>query len=441
MQPCIALALGLTAAGYQVTLGADQEFEDAIKSRNIQYAPLRLNLRDFFNSADGRAVMNGTDGRPKKERREKSEQMVFPMLDDCWAAAQGADALIYDTMLTPAYHIAEKLRIPAIMTSVMPNMSPTKAFPLIGVPKIGFGRIGNRLSYEIYRLGWINAHGTIARWCRQTLKMEPRSRFMHYGYRVRRPIPVLYSYSPLILSSPPDWNQHTLASGYWFLSSDDKWQPPPELIAFLAEGPPPVYVGFGSMVGMDFLQLTRLVISAIEKTGERAVFASGWGGVVGEHLPDFILHIAEAPHDWLFPKVKVVVHHGGAGTVAASLRFGRPCVICPFVTDQFFWGELIWQRGLGPRPIPQRKLNADRLAAALRSAITDRGMHERAGAISRAIQHEDGIARAVEFIAEHFGPAKGLHRTDRSRGVLLNKSGVADRNDGRREVETKVKVS
>ena len=74
VQPCIALALGLTAAGYQVTLGADQEFEDAIKSRNIQYAPLRLNLRDFFNSADGRAVMNGTDRRPKKERREKSER-------------------------------------------------------------------------------------------------------------------------------------------------------------------------------------------------------------------------------------------------------------------------------------------------------------------------------------------------------------------------------
>ena len=86
----------------------------------------------------------------------------------------------------------------------------------------------------------------------------------------------------------------------------------------------------------------------VEQTGERAVFASGWGGMVGEHLPDSILHIVEAPHDWLFPKVKVVVHHGGAGTVAASLRSGRPSVICPFVTDQFFWGELdlaAWSTG------------------------------------------------------------------------------------------------
>ena len=418
VQPCIALALGLAQAGYEVTLGADLEFEAAIKSRDVRYAPLRLNLRQFLNSADGQAAMNGTDRRPKKERREKSDELVFPMLDDCWAAAQGADALIYDTMLTPAYHIAEKLRIPAIMTSVMPNMSPTKAFPLIGVPKIGLGRIGNRLSYEMYRLGWISAHGTIARWCRQTLKTEPRSRFMHYGYRAGRPIPVLYSYSPLILSSPLDWNQDTLASGYWFLTGAEKWQPPPELTAFLAEGPPPVYVGFGSMVGLNALQLTRLVVAVVEQTGERAVFASGWGGMVDEHLPDSILCIGEAPHDWLFPKVRVVVHHGGAGTVAASLRAGRPSVICPFVTDQFFWGELIWQRGLGPRPIPQRQLTAHRLAAALRTAITDPGMHERAGAISNAIDHEDGVARAVAFIAERFGPAERLRRVIAREGVL-----------------------
>jgi sterol 3beta-glucosyltransferase len=106
------------------------------------------------------------------------------------------------------------------------------------------------------------------------------------------------------------------------------------------------------------------------------------------------------PHDWLFPKVAAVVHHGGAGTTAAGLRAGKPTIISPFMADQPFWGRLIYERGLGPKLIPQYNLNADRLAEAIHLAVSDQGMQQRAAAMGAKIRAEDGVARAVEIIGE-----------------------------------------
>jgi sterol 3beta-glucosyltransferase len=104
------------------------------------------------------------------------------------------------------------------------------------------------------------------------------------------------------------------------------------------------------------------------------------------------------PHDWLFPQVAAVVHHGGAGTTAAGLRAGKPSVICPFLGDQPFWGGIVQQLGVGPEPIPQRRLTADRLAEAIRMAVQDVAMQNRADELGKKIRAEDGVARAVEII-------------------------------------------
>jgi hypothetical protein len=47
-----------------------------------------------------------------------------------------------------------------------------------------------------------------------------------------------------------------------------------------------------------------------------------------------VFHIGHCPHEWLFSKVCAVVHHGGAGTVAAGLRAGKPTGVVPFFGDQ-----------------------------------------------------------------------------------------------------------
>jgi len=140
------------------------------------------------------------------------------------------------------------------------------------------------------------------------------------------------------------------------------------------------------------------VIEALQQTGQRGLLASGWGGLQATELPDTIYQIDAAPHDWLFPQVAAVVHHGGAGTTAAGLRAGKPTVICPFIADQPFWGKVVYARGVGPQPIPQKKLTVEGLAVAIATAVNDVPMQQCAAKLGAQIRAEDGIACAVNLI-------------------------------------------
>jgi sterol 3beta-glucosyltransferase len=159
-----------------------------------------------------------------------------------------------------------------------------------------------------------------------------------------------------------------------------------------------VYVGFGSIAGSDPEEKARLVLAALEQSGQRGILASGWGGLRADTLPKNVQMIEQAPHDWLFPRVKAVVHHGGAGTTAAGLRAGKPTIICPFFGDQPFWGQRVYQLGAGPKPIPQKKLTVQGLASAIQVAVSSPDMQQRAAALGEKIRAEDGVARAVVTI-------------------------------------------
>jgi UDP:flavonoid glycosyltransferase YjiC (YdhE family) len=167
---------------------------------------------------------------------------------------------------------------------------------------------------------------------------------------------------------------------------------------FLESGPPPVYIGFGSMSNRKPEETADLVLQAIAQTRQRAILMAGWGGLRREDLPENVFMVDSVPHQWLFPRVVAVVHHGGAGTTAAGLRAGVPSIITPFFGDQSFWGNRVAQLGVGPEPIPRRRLTADALAHAIQRAVSDQTMRQRAAALGTRIQAENGVARAVYAI-------------------------------------------
>jgi UDP:flavonoid glycosyltransferase YjiC (YdhE family) len=190
-------------------------------------------------------------------------------------------------------------------------------------------------------------------------------------------------------------------TGYWFLDHLPSWQPPPDLLDFLESGPPPVCVGFGStLVGSDPDALTRLIMSALRKTGRRGILMTGWSGLGNIDLPDSIFTIADVPYDWLFPRVAAVVCHGGAGTTATALRSGVPPVMLPFFGDQHFWARRVHRMGLGPKPIPRHGLTEGKLVAALSQVLSDKEMKSRAARIGRRISCEQGVDKAVEIISQ-----------------------------------------
>jgi sterol 3beta-glucosyltransferase len=190
-------------------------------------------------------------------------------------------------------------------------------------------------------------------------------------------------------------------TGYWFLDLAGEYTPPPALLDFLAAGDPPVSIGFGSMVDHEKEEMTRLIVQALDQARQRAVLLGGWAELGFGQLPDNIFPLDFAPHDWLFPRMAAVVHHGGAGTTAAGLRAGVPNVIVPFFADQFFWGWRVAQLGAGPQPIPRKELSAQKLVGAIRQAVGDAGMCARARVLGEQVRAEDGIAQAVELVENY----------------------------------------
>ena len=197
--------------------------------------------------------------------------------------------------------------------------------------------------------------------------------------------------SPALIPKPKDWGPHISISGFFFLSLASSYTPDPDLVAFLDSGPPPVYIGFGSIVVDDPNAMTKLIFDAVKKAGVRALVSKGWGGFGADEIgiPEGVFMLGNIPHDWLFQHVSCVVHHGGAGTTAAGIALGKPTVVVPFFGDQAFWGAMIARAGAGPLPVPYKHLDSDKLAAAILEALKPAAL-EKAAKLGESIAREKG---------------------------------------------------
>lgn len=204
-----------------------------------------------------------------------------------------------------------------------------------------------------------------------------------------------------MIPKPKDWGSHITISGFYFLSLAENFTPEPELAAFLDAGPPPIYIGFGSIVVDDPNAMTKLIFVAIQKTGQRALVSKGWGGLGADAMgiPEGVFMLGNVPHDWLFKHVSCVVHHGGAGTTAAGIATGKPTVVVPFFGDQPFWGAMVAKAGAGPLPIPSKHLTSDNLAAAILEALKPKAL-DRAKILGASINSELGTEVGAQSFHE-----------------------------------------
>ncbi len=399
VQPYIALGLGLQAAGYDVLLATHSNFEDFVISHGLRFQNLGGDMRTMVETeASRQMIAKGTNPFPFiLHLKAFFEEFSDEFLDNSLQACEGTGAIIYSVFAITAYHIAEKMRVPAFPVLLQP-MTRTSAFPIQPPPANWMRtRFSNRLGFLIAQ----QAFGQIFKplmnhWRTQRLGLPPLPFAGLYSLIDRRHLPILYGYSPTVVPKPPDWGPHAHITGYWFLDRPSDWQPPADLAAFLQSGEPPVYVGFGSMSTLNPEQTADVVITALKKAERRGVLLSGWGGLRPSNLPDDICLIDSAPHDWLFPQMAAVVHHGGAGTTGAGVRSGVPSFAIPFFADQYFWADRLARLRVGPKPIPQNKLTANNLAQAIRTATTNHTIKRRAAAIGNRVRAEDGVARAIE---------------------------------------------
>jgi sterol 3beta-glucosyltransferase len=388
IEPFAALAARLATRGHGVTLAADSGFESLAPGEGVEFAPI---------SADFQSLV------PTPERKRPSiRRDVFPvirgMLEDSWRVAQASqpEVIVAHQKSQAAPHVAEKLGIPHVQALAVPMLTPTREFPVPALVRRNLGGVLNRASYRLVGLLTRPYSGLIRSWRENHLGLAARG-------NPPAPARTLYCYSPSLVPTPADWPASAVATGYWVRGGEAEEPVSTELERFVAAGPAPIYVGFGSSVGTDPVGLGGAVTAALNEIGGRAVIATGWGAV-GEVRADADTVVVErAPHRWLFPRVRAVVHHGGAGTTAAGLLAGRPTLVCPFQTDQHFWGAAVHRAGVGPEPLPAKKLTPERLAGAIRSVIDDSAVRSRAGELSERIAREDGSGRASEEIEAVLG--------------------------------------
>jgi sterol 3beta-glucosyltransferase len=409
VQPYVALGSGLKAAGHEVRIAAQEHFEGFVRARGLGFSPIS---GDPFQLVAGLLEESSNPLAFARRLGRIFEPVMEQNLEEYLGACRDAEAVVYTPMGFLGYYVALALGVPQVGAALHPLFSRTGHFPssmvVLGTvhPREVHDRLGNYLTHIFSeQLFWQCFRAPVSRAVRDVLGLRA-SFWGPFGEWRRRRVPMLYGWSPSVLPPPPDWGRWLRVTGYWFLEHPGGWKPPRELVDFLESGPPPVYVGFGSMNKTDPEELTDIVLRALERTGRRGVLVTGWGGISNSALPDTVFGVDEVPHDWLFERVEAAVHHGGAGTTAASLRAGLPTIVVPFFADQPFWGRRVAELGVGPEPIPRRSLTVGRLTHAIQRATADGDMKSKAAALGQRIRAENGTERAAEAFDLHVRKAR-----------------------------------
>ena len=397
-QPYIALAQALQARGRAVRIAGNTSFAPFVTGYGIDFFPINADF-DTLNVDPKLLAQAGSADNPLKMLLafNKMKEYGIYMVSDYFAACEGSELIIYHPGCAIGYFAAQLFGVPAVLASPFP-MHRTRAYPSVVLyGRVPTNRLTVSLSYTmIQSMLWLAAKDSIKGFWRTRFGGLPAQFGMPFERHNYAKAPALISCSNHVFARPADWNPHIHQHGYWFVKEAQEYTPSATLRTFLDHPDTPIYVGFGSMTGINPQPgLAELVVAAIVQSGRRAV-VSGLGHL--PDLPDTIMAVDAVPHTWLFPRMAAVCHHGGAGTSAAGFAAGVPSIIVPFANDQFAWGQRAFDLGVGTAPIPRKSLTASNLATAIQQTTQPQLCAEAAN-LAAQIATEQGAAHGAAVVA------------------------------------------
>ncbi|CAO3618073.1 unnamed protein product [Cunninghamella blakesleeana] len=432
VQPYIALCKELQKQGHHCRIASHGEYQSWVENFDIEFRSIGGDPGQLMKLC----IDNGFLSYYFIKNGYKFFYDWFEtLLEASWEACQGTDILIESPSAMVGIHLAEKLEIPYFRSMPFPWTRTTKFPHPFAVSTYGAGRVYNDMTYVMIDMAlWAGTSKLINRFRSEKLGLAPTTLDKLELWKV----PYLYSFSPLVVPPPKDWPDYVHCTGYWFLdekklSIKTKWEPTDELLDFLHlkekndDNRPIVYIGFGSIIVPDSDAITKVIVDAVLQTNIRAIICKGWSSRIVstadsndqknnnvkkeenessdilQLYPGTIFKLDSVPHGWLFPKIHGVLAHGGAGTVAASLRAGLPIIVKPFFGDQTFWGKRIEELGVG---MCLSKLTTDKLKESLTTITTNKVMINKAKLLGESIRQENGTKKAVESIYHDMELAK-----------------------------------
>jgi UDP:flavonoid glycosyltransferase YjiC (YdhE family) len=393
VQPMMALGLALKARGHEVTVAASPDSRAFVEAEGLTFKGVGIDYREFIR-------IIGTEPLRAlpliRSQIQVQWDAMAPMMKD-------VDAIVGSGVLMVGQELADHGRVPYRYTTFAPSQLPsgdhgTPFFPVQGLP-----RWVNRFLWWLnYRIWDLMFGGPLNR-VRASMGLGPVGEIWPHFLSEE----LIIASEPALAPVPEDSTLRVRQTGYWFYTDRDEL--PEEVEHFLQAGPPPVYIGFGSMQGKDGGRGARAIEEALRATGLRAIISRGWEQLEVK-APDLqVLSVGVLPHGKLFPRCLAVVHHGGAGTTSTTARAGVPQVLVPHLDDQFYTGRWLLRRGLSAATLPRPKLRAGPLAAALRACKEDEALRGRARTFAQGMVL-DGVERAARLVEELFEkprPAQG----------------------------------
>lgn len=386
VRPHLALALGLREAGHEPLCVGAPDFESAFVGRDLGYVAEGPLFRDVVTRFAG--VLNGRPLGGILTMLRWCRDTVDGQFASLATHLRGVDAIVGGGLHFAASSFAEARRIPYRHAVHIPTLVPSRHHTPTPLPWSGLPPLLNIVLWRLVGaamnlavLGRINAG-------RAALGLAPCPDFSrHFAGSF------LVAMDPELGALPSDAPSGLVQTGYWGI---DEGELGPEIEAFLKAGEAPVFVGFGSMGDENPAATSRIVAQAVERIGCRAIVAKGWGGLRGEGRKGQVLEIGRTSHAKLFPRVRAVIHHGGAGTTWTAARSGVPQVIVPHLLDQHHWGRRLESLGLAPAALPRRGMEPG-LEVAIRQALAPE-MAACARAFAVPLARRNGVAEAIALL-------------------------------------------
>ncbi|WP_133541752.1 glycosyltransferase [Microbacterium sp. BK668] len=402
VEPYLALAREAVSRGHTVRAAAPEDYESEFSAAGVRYTPLR--------GVDRAAIAARSDQVSLRQMSRHVTELSRVWAREVRELADGSDVLVAGIGgLATAGPVAEALGVPLLRAHLQPLEAPSWSYPGALAPQLDrLGPLGRRLSHALTGAGTALLTRAPEKAAREALGLPRRS---------RAPLPsILYGFSPAVVPVRSDARTTRIATGYWRLAAPSDEAVPSDLREFVSASDPIVSFGFGSMTADDSARLFEAVVDAVERVGVRAVLLTGWGGLAGGESSERVHVAASVPHSWLFPRMAATIHHGGAGTTGAALAAGVPTLIVPFGADQLFWGRRAEALGASPAPLPRKRLDADRLSAALERMLRDGAMRERAASLGETLRAERGASGAIDHVESAVTARPGRDRRPRSTG-------------------------
>eukprot|EP00993_Chasmostoma_nieuportense_P000245 NODE_1227_length_1597_cov_16.436054_g1157_i0.p1 GENE.NODE_1227_length_1597_cov_16.436054_g1157_i0~~NODE_1227_length_1597_cov_16.436054_g1157_i0.p1 ORF type:complete len:486 (+),score=117.20 NODE_1227_length_1597_cov_16.436054_g1157_i0:34-1458(+) len=415
VQPYVALGSALLAAGHDCSIATHPTFKPFIEELGVSFVPYHgPHPQEMFDYC----VRVGIFGRDfMREITHLAHNFM-----DAWAQVCRESIGKYDIILSTftcidhGVHIAEASGIPVCIAHYVPLGETAHFFSPYAPALLQASTINpswrNLLSHVLIDtlLGFLARPKTNQ--LRKELGLPALGGWLKWtsSWPAKQAAPRLYGYSAALLPPPLDWPDQWPVVGYWWLP-EAPYTPPSDLATFL-EGPPPIYVGYGSVNVPSQLHLLKIIVDAIALTKHRAIIHTS--SKVNMEVPADILFLtANVPHSWLFPKVRLAIHHGGAGTVAYALKAGIPSIIMPFFGDHYLWAQRLHEIGCGPPALSPKAVTPPTMAHLIRSMLEDDTLRANVLEVSAKMQQEDGKSAAIDLLTmlyhEHRFPSTRGH--------------------------------